>query len=142
MNTDNGVCRLLDISASHVDLRGWPRVLPKTPDAAPISMSDLPYMGMKVGDMWFLDKHHPVYQCFFATLSPRYRAIQDKREPLWVILPDRTLFCVDVLAWAGGTHQGEGWEVSGEAPKITVSPSIHIVGSWHGYLENGELKSC
>jgi hypothetical protein len=35
------------------------------------------------------------------------------------------------------------WNVSGEAPNLTVTPSIHILGEggWHGYITNGEIVS-
>lgn len=44
-----------------------------------------------------------------------------------------------------GKESGKGWEVTGDAPAITVSPSIHIrpgrgaPGEWHGFIRNGEV---
>jgi hypothetical protein len=40
-----------------------------------------------------------------------------------------------------GTDQGKGWEVYGEAPNLTVSPSINCLepGGWHGHIVNGEI---
>lgn len=45
------------------------------------------------------------------------------------------------------TQKHELWDVKvdldslvvGEKPLITVSPSIHIVGYWHGWLQDGIL---
>lgn len=36
---------------------------------------------------------------------------------------------------------GQLWQVTGEAPKLTVTPSIDCVeaGGWHGHITNGEL---
>ena len=36
------------------------------------------------------------------------------------------------------------WEMSGEMPTITLSPSINCVGccGWHGWLRNGVFESC
>ena len=44
------------------------------------------------------------------------------------------------------------WDASGEFPNLTLKPSVNIhpsgepVGSycagWHGFITNGELKSC
>lgn len=31
------------------------------------------------------------------------------------------------------------WTVTGEAPNITVTPSINVIGIWHGWIRNGEL---
>lgn len=35
------------------------------------------------------------------------------------------------------------WQRSGETfETLTLSPSIHCVGHWHGWLQNGVLVSC
>lgn len=34
------------------------------------------------------------------------------------------------------------WFWNGDTEKPTLTPSIHAPGQWHGYLTNGELKSC
>ena len=31
------------------------------------------------------------------------------------------------------------WTVTGTPPAITVAPSIHVIGVWHGWIRNGEL---
>jgi hypothetical protein len=71
-----------------------------------------------------------------ADLSDAYRAVYaGKRPPLIVRLPGGAGdFCVD------GDYGGEIWTVTGEAPNITVSPSIHAPGLYHGWLENGVLS--
>jgi len=45
-----------------------------------------------------------------------------------------------------GTDQGKGWDVSGEAPALTVTPSIWIspnqgpeAGEWHGFIRDGVI---
>lgn len=35
------------------------------------------------------------------------------------------------------------WERTGDTIEtLTLSPSIHCVGHWHGWLRNGVLESC
>jgi len=34
------------------------------------------------------------------------------------------------------------WVWDGNEDKPTLSPSLHWVGHWHGYLKNGRLESC
>lgn len=35
------------------------------------------------------------------------------------------------------------WDATGDTfERLTLSPSIHAVGHWHGWLRNGELHSC
>lgn len=52
------------------------------------------------------------------------------------------------LTWCTllGDEQDRKWAVSGEAPNLTVTPSIHINpgngpvrGEWHGFITNGEI---
>lgn len=37
---------------------------------------------------------------------------------------------------------GAQWKLSGNWKAPTMSPSLHWVGMWHGWLENGYLRSC
>ena len=37
---------------------------------------------------------------------------------------------------------GAQWTLNGTSEKPTLSPSLHWVNMWHGYLQNGFLKSC
>jgi hypothetical protein len=57
------------------------------------------------------------------------------------------------LFFRGKGHGNQEWEVTGEWPKVTLSPSIGIRydgagnGSssgyhWHGYLRNGIFEEC
>ena len=53
--------------------------------------------------------------------------------------PDRKwgrLWCT--LQQAG---DGQQWQVSGEAPNLTVNPSINCTepGGWHGHIQNGVI---
>lgn len=34
------------------------------------------------------------------------------------------------------------WILSGTKESPTLSPSLHWVGMWHGWLQNGYLRSC
>lgn len=62
------------------------------------------------------------------------------RAPCWVVrLPGGG------YVWhtnGRSTKDGEGlWNVSGEPPNLTVTPSINIgPGIWHGWITNGQLS--
>lgn len=75
-----------------------------------------------------------------GTLSRHYPA--QNRAPITVVLPNGDWFCVDSAYWteADPNPDKNGWQVLGEFPDITVSPSINCVGRWHGSLINGELS--
>lgn len=60
-------------------------------------------------------------------------------RPLFVVLPDNSLFLAHGKCWSGNKKYG-GWTVTGEAPNITMHPSINIMGFYHGWLQNGVLS--
>jgi len=71
------------------------------------------------GDMWFNPSAGDAY-CSVEYLAT-WKAL---RPPLWVVLPNGDWFCVDSQAHKNKPH---GWTVTGEAPLITVTPSIHVL---------------
>jgi len=79
--------------------------------------------------------------CLMTLLSSEYlRDWLATRLPLFVVLPNGEEFCPDFsYSYTRGNTQ-EGWTVTGDAPNITVSPSINFVGRWHGFLQNGVLS--
>lgn len=112
---------------------------------------------LQIGDMFFFDPpagyvpgqeddpvgwYWPAFFCMGNRLSDYYLQHNSHRKPLLVFLPGRTLFCVDGQCWKqenGQTVYYGGWKVTGEAPLITVEPSILIGGSYHGFLQNGVI---
>jgi hypothetical protein len=86
-------------------------------------------------DQWMWVWHF----CSPKHLSEYYKNNNSHRNPLLVMLPPHDLFCVDGMCWDHGKYYG-GWTVTGEAPLITLSPSINMVGSYHGWLQNGILS--
>lgn len=101
---------------------------------------------LQIGQMWFapwiLEDHlsHEIAP-EFRYLGGRYLIDhQRNRAPIQVVLPNLDIFCVDSRARIGGIYHGEGWNVSGDAPKITLSPSIDMVGYYHGWLQLGVLS--
>ena len=92
-----------------------------------------------VGDMWFLgvtpkellDRH----------LTAQYFADNAKRQPLMVMLPGPTPFCIDYQCFNDARGYYDGWTVHGEPPLITITPSINLVGRYHGFLQNGVISA-
>lgn len=86
---------------------------------------------------------------FGYDLSKHYRRhVRPERKPISVVVPTRgggaTAFCIDSHPTG---RPDEAWHVTivgelveGERPDITVKPSIHCVGLWHGWLTNGVLS--
>jgi hypothetical protein len=95
----------------------------------------------QTGDMWYtpamLTGEHAGWYLGFHLSNEYKRDWLGKRPPLWVCLPGNWWFCVDSQTTDGA---GQGWTVTGEPPKITVSPSINMVGLYHGWLRDGVLS--
>ncbi len=91
----------------------------------------------EVGDMWFLDV--PPEEMKERQLSDQYFAQNAHRLPLVVLLPGKCYFLVDGKCFNGERGYYDGWTVTGVPPNITVSPSINMVGRYHGFLKNGVI---
>ncbi len=63
-----------------------------------------------------------------------------RRAPILIRLPHGDTWCPDCMAWseAQGLH-GAGWAISGELPNVTITPSINCVGSFHGFVQSGQI---
>lgn len=112
---------------------------------------------MRVGDMFFYDQSKDPYfkdsptdeeqeqyfwpRCYAKAphLSQFYRDNNSHRLPLLVVVPGPTLFAIDGMC-NNETGRYGGWTVTGEPPFITVSPSINIGGTYHGWLQNGVIS--
>ena len=97
----------------------------------------------KVGDMWFSkwrleDMPHFISPYYFQHWA-------SKRPPLDIALPSSegwgyVQHCIDMRTISNGVPNENGWVVTGEPENITVSPSINLVGIYHGWLQNGVLS--
>ena len=100
---------------------------------------------LRIGDMC-LD---PDWARHVDLLSPEYkRDWAGKRDPILVLLPGPPAplwFCVDMRAHdKQGNLLPNGWTVTGEAPRITVTPSIDTSsdlrpGGWHGWIHDAVI---
>lgn len=94
-----------------------------------------PSVPRRVGDMVLA----PESETQYLRLSQEYRRDWlGKRPPILVVLPGLFAFSPDEAYT--DSPEGRGWTVTGEAPNITVSPSINCVGLYHGWLRNGEIS--
>lgn len=104
---------------------------------------ETPWKNLRVGDMWIAPHLLARPEGHLYRPASKYFARNSHRPPLIVALPapggGRVDWCVDGPAWKGGQPYGDGWDVSGEPPLITVAPSINIVGVYHGYIQNGVI---
>lgn len=88
-------------------------------------------------------------------LAPESPAARGERPPLVLILPrfddhapapgfEGQPFCIDSLPTSGGTTgwnpQGVDWPlVDGQAVPLTLTPSVSLVGSYHGFVQAGVI---
>jgi hypothetical protein len=83
-----------------------------TPDRTPINVTDTGYNG-----------HLSIFY---------YREWYGKRDPLLIQCPGRNIqWCPD-----SPSTNGPGWQIVGEIPKITITPSI-LLPNYHGWVTDG-----
>ncbi|MCL5735315.1 MAG: hypothetical protein M1274_06950 [Actinobacteria bacterium] len=93
----------------------------------------------QAGDCWWdpnlLDyAKHRLSQKYFTQWA-------DKRPPLTVAMPGGSWWTIDDLP----TCPGDGWDISlelgphGEPLHVTASPSINVIGKYHGWLRDSVL---
>lgn len=121
--------------------------------------NDLPERGdWEIGWTYFNDAH----KFSGHELSNKYlRNVQAIRRPITVLCPmlahwedgrrpdelHATPFCIDSHPTMEEHTADDHWDVTvnlsslivGQKPLITVHPSIHLVGSWPGWLQDGIL---
>lgn len=39
-------------------------------------------------------------------------------------------------------NHDRAWTWDGNRERPTIAPSIHVIGHWHGFVENGQIRSC
>lgn len=94
----------------------------------------------QAGDLWFapwlVGRNDPNHW-----LSKNYmNDWQGKRLPLVVRLPGGVDFGIDGPEYSHGKPFGDGWKVTGDPPKLTLTPSINISGTYHGHICDGVLS--
>jgi len=79
---------------------------------------------------------------FFANRRPGaiYFSEKDGKLFVWVAVPSpcETGIAVGRLP----VNQPNGWSFDGNRERPTLTPSIHCVDHWHGFLRAGRLESC
>lgn len=66
--------------------------------------------------------------------SPEFRAT-GRDYLIFMTLPGGAEWSPDCLS----SESGQGWTVTGELPDITVQPSVHQIGRYHGFVTDGVL---
>lgn len=89
---------------------------------------------VRAGDMWWADPERD--NDHELQLAPEHAG----KRPLLVRLPGLCDFAVYGPTWKEGGPGPNGWRVEGEPPNLLISPSINLVGVYHGYIQNGVIS--
>jgi hypothetical protein len=104
-------------------------------DASDLASEPVALMRLPVGSIWEQPWGHGPDSIYLLQ-----RHIGDQLGPF------PHLFCrTPGGVWDMDTtsSKGQGWQVTGTPPRITVTPSIlHSRGGWHGWLRDGILTQC
>lgn len=73
--------------------------------------------------------------------APGDFSFDDEFTHLYIILPgNKNPDAIPIQRGRDGGPRVWGWDGNEDAP--TLTPSIHEVGHWHGFLRSGKLESC
>jgi hypothetical protein len=64
--------------------------------------------------------------------------IDDVKSMIWIHIPGSGLIRIPY----GGATAETKWQWDGNEDAPTITPSINVIGQWHGWMRNGELISC
>lgn len=91
--------------------------------------------------VWGPGPHEGVPYAYAHDLTRQFE--QAGRRPIMVVLPCGYHFCIDSAYWSSSDTNPDrsGWDVRILAPPevdhpllLTLSPSVNIVGSYHGWI--------
>jgi len=63
----------------------------------------------------------------------------DGTRSMCLQLPDGMASIIDIRPCNPG---GPSWEWDGNEEQPTLSPSVHAIDRWHGWVRNGRMESC
>jgi hypothetical protein len=98
--------------------------MPWTCRLIPAPQTEADYAAVRVGDMWYVDPE-------VCILAPEHEG----KRPIVVCMPGPMNFMIH----SAEARSRAGWTVTGEPPAITMTPSIHTPGVYHGYLTAGVI---
>lgn len=88
---------------------------------------------LEVGDCWFETPISETHRRYL--LAPEHAA----RRPLVVRMPGPVHFAVYGPTIGDRGIGPSGWVVTGEPPAISLTPSVHCPGVYHGYITDGVI---
>jgi hypothetical protein len=108
-----------------------------------------PWKDAQIGDCWYMPEiarsffiEHQASQQYRHQLATAKLMGQDFRPPIVVRLPPGFSFFPDEKYGHPENDQRNGWTVSGsiEDGSLVVSPSVNVVGTYHGWIQAGQVS--
>lgn len=94
-------------------------------------------------------RHTGTYLEFEATGQIGDWWIDEARASIYIMIPTNPLHpdmppTINPTRWPyrDPLPNGAVWEFNGDYDRPTLTPSLHWVDMWHGWLRDGELISC
>lgn len=88
---------------------------------------------LRVGDCWYEEPISDTHRLYL--LAPEHAG----QRPLIVRMPGPVHFAVYGPTISENRIGPAGWVVTGDPPAISVTPSVHCPGAYHGYITDGVI---
>ncbi len=83
---------------------------------------------------------------FFWTYQVReVDGVEHRCRMIWAIYPDGSIGALPIRPvppQLSSVNGGQSWDWDGNEARPTLTPSVHHIGRWHGYVRNGRMESC
>lgn len=110
-----------------------------------------PWTNGQIGDCWYYPNwdseellHQKIREHFLNHQASRQYKEQwaDKRPPIIIRLPSGPASPDEFYSRPENATERNGWTVTGsiEDGSLNVSPSVNIVGWFHGFIQNGQIS--
>lgn len=96
-----------------------------------------------VGDFQIVERDVPVAGSPWE--HPRANEPTARMRLMYMMLPGHSFCCIPIrpIPDAGkNVNSGASWEWDGNEEAPTLTPSVHQIGHWHGFIRAGRMVSC
>src|ERR1700755_2440358 len=106
------------------------------------NLEDLEKNG-RLGDWCFTDGDKSIWLRYPDPNEVWKNSLPDEQKPILEEYPiTGEIVHLYVTSAQTPNDQKPAWEWDGNKEAPTLSPSINVIGRWHGYLRNGKLETA
>lgn len=87
----------------------------------------------------------PVGSFFWGAAFRTFDGIEHRCRVLWAKYPDGSIGSIPIRPvppQIAEVYRNQSWAWDGNESEPTLTPSVHHIGRWHGWIRRGRMESC